>query len=184
MANIDVLKSIINRSFPENLTKEMLKINFDKIEEIRIKIGCPIILKMGVNEIILKYKVNSEEILNIIQSFCNNSIYTYQNQICNGFITIPGGHRVGISGSVVMKEARVSNISNIYSLNIRIAREVKGSSNNVLQYVLNTSQNTIYSTLIVSPPGARKNYNLKRFSPKDKQWYSRNKFSRIKCFCN
>ena len=51
-----------------------------------------------------------------------------------------------------MKDGKVSNISNIYSLNIRIAKEIEGSSSSILQYVLNVPQNTIYNTLIVSPP--------------------------------
>lgn len=163
-----MLKSIIIRSFPEILTKEIEKINFEKIEEIRIRVGSPVILRTGCNEIILKYIVNSEEILNILQNFCSNSIYTYQNQICNGFVTIPGGHRVGISGTVVIKDNKVSNISNIYSLNIRIAHMVKGSSNNLLQYIINFEQNTIYNTLIVSPPGARQNNSFKGLGRKDK----------------
>lgn len=154
----------ICRNFPEGLVRALRSVNFDKVEEIRIRAEKPVILKIGINEIIIKYNVNTEEIINILQNFCSNSIYTYQNQICNGFITIPGGHRVGISGTVVMKDGKVSNISNIYSLNIRIAREVKGSSNGILQYILNIPQNTVFNTLIVSPPRSRKNNNYKRFS--------------------
>ena len=145
-------KYFICRNFPNDLVRKMDGVNFEKIEEIRIRAENPVILKMGANEIVIKYKVTTEEIIGILQNFCSNSIYTYQNQICNGFITISGGHRVGISGNVVMKDGKVSNISNIYSLNIRIAKEIKGSSNSILQYVLNIPQNTIYNTLIVSSP--------------------------------
>ena len=152
MSSIELLKSIIFKSFPSNLVQAFNNVNFEKIEEIRIRANSPAIIKIGATDIVLKYKTNSEEILNMLQFFCNNSIYTYQNQICNGFVTIPGGHRIGISGTVVMKEGKVSNISNVYSLNIRIAREVKGCSNSVLQYVLNIPENTINNCLIVSPP--------------------------------
>ena len=156
MNNTEILKNIIYRSFPNELVQAMSNLNFEKIEEIRLRAEKPVIIKLGINEIILKYIAKTEEILNILQNFCNNSIYTYQNQICNGFVTIPGGNRVGIGGTVVIKDGRVSNISNIYSLNIRVAREIKGCSNNILQYILNTEKNTIYNTLIVSPPGAGK----------------------------
>ena len=146
------IKNTVYRNFPEGLVNALSGVNFEKIEEIRIRAEKPVIVKLGLNEIVLKYIVHIDEILSILQNFCSNSIYTYQNQICNGFITIPGGHRVGIGGTVVMKDGRVSNISNIYSLNIRIAKEIKGCSNNILHYVLNIAQNTIYNTLIVSVP--------------------------------
>lgn len=140
------------KAFPIQLIKCMENINLEKVEEIRIRVNNPVILRTSGNEFVLKCTINSEEILNILQHFCNNSIYTYQNQICNGFITITGGHRVGISGSVVIKDGRVSNISNIFSLNIRIAKQIDNCSNSILQYVLNTAQNSIFNTLIVSPP--------------------------------
>lgn len=152
MSDINAFKFFLFKCIPAELVQAINNINFEKVEEIRIRANNPVILKLGMNEIVLKYRIHVEEVLNILQNFCSNSIYTYQNQICNGFITIPGGHRVGIGGTVVIKDGKVSNISNIYSLNIRIAKEIKGSSNNILQYILNVPQNTIYNTLIVSPP--------------------------------
>lgn len=152
MNSVIKCNNTIYRNFPEGLVNVLKVVNYEKIEEIRIRAERPVIVKLGLSEIVLKYIIHTDEILSILQSFCSNSIYTYQNQICSGYITIPGGHRVGISGTVVMKDGKVSNISNIYSLNIRIAREVKGSSNCILQYVLNIPENTIYNTLIVSPP--------------------------------
>lgn len=74
----------------------------------------------------------------------------------NGFVTIKGGHRVGITGSAVMEDEKIININYIYSLNFRIAREVIGCSKRVLKEVLNLEENNIYNTLIVSSPGAGK----------------------------
>ncbi len=54
-----------------------------------------------------------------------------------------------------MDEGKVVNINYISSLNFRIAKQIIGCSNKILEYVLNTENNTIYNTLIVSPPGAR-----------------------------
>lgn len=152
----DLLKIIISKSFPSELVQAMGSVNLEKIEEIRIRVNQPVILKIGLSEIVLKYKINTDEILNILQNFCSNSIYTYQNQICGGFLTIPGGHRVGVSGSVVIKDGKVTNITNLYSLNIRIAKQIKDCSIPLLQYIIDTSKNTVFNTLIVSPPGAGK----------------------------
>lgn len=166
MKKIEILKLVICKSFPDGLVQSMENVNFEKIEEIRIRVDKPVILKMGINEIILKYKVNTDEILNILQSFCSNSIYTYQNQICGGFITIPGGHRVGISGTVVVKDGKVTNITNLYSLNIRIAKEIPNCSMPVLQHIIDISKNSIFNTLIVSPPGAGKTTMLRDLTNK------------------
>lgn len=146
----------ILKCLPIQLAKLILEHNIQKLEEIRIRANKPVILKLGQVEIVLNYTITTNEIIGILQNICNNSIYTYQNQICNGFITLPGGNRVGIAGNVVIKDGQVSNISYIYSLNFRISHQINGASDNILKYVLDTENNTIFNTLIVSPPGAGK----------------------------
>ena len=68
--------------------------NIEKLEEIRLRTNRSILLKIGQEEIKIEQVVGTKEILEILQRICDNSIYTYQSQICNGFITIKGGHRV------------------------------------------------------------------------------------------
>ncbi len=126
------------------------------IEEIRIRNSKPIILKLNNSEKIINYIVQTEDVLNILQSVCENSIYSYQNQICEGFITIKGGHRIGITGSAVIENNQVKNLNYISNLNFRIARQIIGCSNNIIKEIINQEENTIYNTLIVSPPGAGK----------------------------
>ena len=87
-----------------------------------------------------------------------------------------GGHRVGITGNVVMKDGKVSNINYVSSLNIRIAKQILGASNRVIKYVINEEENTVYSTLILSAPGMRKDYNFKGFDKETKQWNRTNRF--------
>lgn len=82
----------------------------------------------------------------------------------------------GISGSVVLVDGKVSNINYISSLNFRIAKQMIGASNRILKYVLNIEENTVYNTLIISPPGARKNNNASRFNSKNKLWNGANSF--------
>lgn len=139
-----------------NLIKEYTQILDNNLEEIRFRIGQPIILKYSNKDIVLEYKTTSNDLLEILEKICENSIYSYQNQICNGYITIIGGHRVGIVGSVVMQDGKIVNINNISSLNFRIARQVLNCSNELLKYIINFSDNSIYNTLIVSPPGVGK----------------------------
>ena len=87
----------ILRYFPkgiENVISEYIKLNNTVIEEIRLRAEKPVIIKHTKGEDILKITVSINEILETLQHICDNSIYTYQNQICNGYITIKGGHRI------------------------------------------------------------------------------------------
>ena len=89
-----------------------------------------------------------------MQKITENSLYSYQKQISEGYITLKGGHRVGISGNVVMENEKVININYIYSLNFRIANEIIGTSNEVFKKIYNNGN--ILNSLILSPPGAGK----------------------------
>lgn len=156
----------ISRKIDEFLLSENINVNL--LEEIRIRTNRPILLKIGDRESKIDHIITAEEILEILQHICDNSIYAYQNQICKGFITMQGGHRVGITGNVAVKDGKVSNINYVSSLNFRVAKQIIGASNKIIKYIINESENNIYSTLIVSPPGARKNHNIKRFNKKTK----------------
>lgn len=132
-------------------------INKDKIEqlqEIRVRADRQAILKYDDGEEITNYIPQEKGLLNILQMICENSIYSYQNQIINGFITLYGGHRVGITGNIAMKDGKISNINYISSLNFRIAKEIIGISNSIIEEI--AMNNDINSTLIVSKPGCGK----------------------------
>ena len=148
--------------FPQEISKEIeeyFKHEAEEknktIEEIRLRADKPLILKFNKQEVIFKNIITQEMILKTLQKVCDNSIYSFQNQIREGFITVKGGHRIGITGNCVIEDGKVSNINYVSSLNFRIAKQIKGSSNRLLQYVLNLENNTIYTTLMISPPGVR-----------------------------
>ena len=144
--------------FPNYIKQELYNcINNNKeklLEEIRIRVNKPIILKFNDGPQKINYNIQTEDILKIMQFITENSIYSYQKQICEGFITLKGGHRVGISGNVVTENEKVININYIYSLNFRIAKEIIGASNSILDSVYKNGK--VYNTLIISPPGAGK----------------------------
>ena len=109
-------------------------------------------------------RIRYDDILQTLQIMCDNSIYSYQHEIRSGNITIKGGHRVGISGNCVIENGKVININYISSINFRIAKQILGCGSKALQYILKIPENTIYNTLIISPPGARKNHFIKRYN--------------------
>ena len=128
----------------------------DELQEIRIRIDRPLILKLRDKELIVEYKITQNEILQIVERLCENSIYAYKKQLCEGYITIRGGHRVGITGTVVVENGEIINMKYITSLNFRIAREVLNCSNRIIGQVIDTKNQNIFNTLIVSPPGKGK----------------------------
>ncbi len=73
------------------------------------------------------------------------------DDITKGFITLRGGHRVGIVGKAIVESGQVKNIKHISSLNIRISREIIGCSDKILDHII-SSNNQVNNTLIISPP--------------------------------
>lgn len=138
-----------------NLFKENSKI-IDEMQEIRFRTNRPILLKLREKDLILQYNISQSEILQILERLCENSIYAYKNQICEGFITIKGGHRIGLTGSCVIENGKITNIKYISSLNFRIAREILNCSTRVLREIIDIENKTIYNTIIVAPPGKGK----------------------------
>ncbi len=161
------IKEEILRYFPSNIyslldnTINQNRQVAEELQEIRIRSNRPILLKLRRTTILIEYNVSGTEILQTVERLCNNSIYAYKNQICDGFLTIKGGHRVGITGTAVTENNNVINLKYITSLNFRIARQVIGCSNKILNEILDMENKTIYTTLIVSPPGMGKTTMLR-----------------------
>lgn len=106
--------------------------------------------------------ISQNDILETMKILCNFSIYSYQNQIKEGFITLKGGHRVGISGTAVINNNEIINISDISSINFRISREVFGCSDRIFdKFGLK-----IGGTLIIGPPSSGKTTILRDIARK------------------
>lgn len=142
------------RILPKNISTLFDTNMINTLQEIRIRVGKRAIIKYDCFEKESNFIPSEREMIDILQRLCDNSIYSFQNQISQGFITLIGGHRVGISGSVAIKDGIVNNINYISALNFRIAKEVIGVSNKIIKYVL--INNEVQNTLIVSKPGMGK----------------------------
>lgn len=134
----------------------------ENTEEIRLRVNSPLsIYSLGEDFFILKdgiisssskdaIVVSFEQINRTFQILSNYSIYALSEELKNGFITIKGGHRVGIGGKIVYSSFGIESIKNISSLNFRIAREKYGISDNLLKYLVDEGE--FLNTLIISPP--------------------------------
>lgn len=98
------------------------------------------------------YLVSAADMKRTLQLMSNCSIYSLEEELRQGFITLPGGHRVGLAGKVVLEGGRVRALKYITGLNVRVARELPGVADKVMPYVINREEGNLYHTLIVSPP--------------------------------
>lgn len=134
-----------------------------RVEEIRLRNGCPLSISLDGKDYFISsdkgitnysqhaYFIQTEDLNNTFQLITNHSIYAFSEDIRKGYITVTGGHRVGIGGKVIYTNSGIDFINSISSLNIRIARQKKGVSDHIISYLLDRNKN-IYNTLIISPP--------------------------------
>jgi stage III sporulation protein AA len=121
-----------------------------KLQEIRLKCNKPVMLNVDNKEVILNYITNQNEINNIFNKISNFSVYAFEEDIKQGFITIRGGHRIGVTGHWVNDDGAIKSLKSVFSINIRIAREIIGCSNGLLPHVVKGDK--VYNTILVSPP--------------------------------
>ena len=137
-----------------------LKLEFDYLQEIRLREKKPLILLYHDVEIIpgtkkdRPYLVTREDIQEMLEYISHYSLYAHEQDMKKGFITISGGHRAGLAGEVIVENGQVKNLRNVSSINLRLSHEIIGCADTVIPYI--TKQRNIYHTLIVSPPGCGK----------------------------
>jgi len=160
-----MLKNIL----PNQLYELIKNVNLEHINEIRLRVGSPIILlgnklaylsKNGVvinkDEALVCHQHLIDEILQIIS---NSSLYAINDQLIQGYVTVDGV-RVGIAGELVVVNGQIKTVKNISSLNIRIPHLIKNCSLPIYNYLAN---GWVMNTLIISPPGAGKTTFLRDF---------------------
>ena len=150
----------------EGIWNEIQK-HLEKITEIRIRAEQPILVYMNQKEVSIDQngnfiyvpekgvKFSYHELQKLVDFWCMDSRYAFQNEIKRGFLTIQGGHRIGVCGETVSDEkGYVQSIKYISAINIRVAHEVKHAADQVMKYMYTDS--AIENTLIISPPGCGK----------------------------
>ena len=154
--------------FPTSIRPRMRKINWDGLEEIRVRIGWPVELIYGNhNEWLGNYdsmidRQCLDEMLNYITGY---SLYAMEEEMKQGYITFSGGHRIGITGHATYevlrdsREHKITNIVDIGGLNIRIAHERKGCAEKIVPYL--RKEDSIYNTFFFAAPGVGKTTYLR-----------------------
>lgn len=130
--------------------QQLLKEQEGQVEEIRLRIGRPVVLTLAAEKKTLPLTATPELIREVVNRATDYSLYAFQESIQQGFLTVSGGHRLGFCGSVVLKDGNVQGFREVSSLNIRLAAQHKG----VADFCI--SQTIRKDTLILSPPGCGK----------------------------
>lgn len=121
-------------------------------EEIRLRAGNPIAISTGQGERPLNGKpLSPQTIQDTVDRACEYSVHTFSSNISQGFITLPGGHRIGICGEAVWDGERIISFRSISSINIRVARQIKqAAGEEILQQIYRGGK--LASSLFFSPP--------------------------------
>lgn len=139
----------------------------ERIQEIRLRAGRPVVLYRNGRESFLTEKgeltedpglarrAEARELSEMLEHICHYSPYAFEEELRRGFVTVAGGHRVGVAGQAVLEaDGSIRTLKNIAFLNIRVSHEKKGAADGVLPKVYKGGR--LKSTLIISPPGCGK----------------------------
>ena len=137
----EYVKRILTKSLRQAL--EEGKLNWEDIQEIRLRVGQHARVLVGNQEETLPVRMERRDLLQILDFASNYSLHAYENELRQGFITIEGGHRVGVAGNV-------KSVKELSSMNIRVSHEVLACASRIFPYI--TYNKRLCHTLIVSPP--------------------------------
>lgn len=146
------VQTVLTRTIHSEISK--LRLDWNRMQEIRIRIDRPIYIQHKNKEYICNYVVKKRELSEMLEYISNYSMHAYENELRQGFITIEGGHRIGMTGQVLLEKGQVKNLKNISSINIRISHEVEHCADAILPYI--TEDENVCHTLIISPPRSGK----------------------------
>lgn len=154
--------------FPNSLKNVFSNVirDYEEVAEIRIRQNGPVLVRKEKEQFYLNEEgayimdankgicICSDEFAQLFSHICRHSVYAFEQELKNGYLTVEGGHRIGVVGQTVWENEQIKGIKNLSALNMRIAHERKGIADSVLPYIAEGAR--LRSTLLVSPPGCGK----------------------------
>jgi stage III sporulation protein AA len=163
MQGLDAILSAL----PRRLSREIERISETypdlsaRLSEIRVRAGRMASLTVFGKNIPLSLTFTEEELSDAVRAFCRGSVYAYSESLAEGYITLPGGYRVGVSGRAVLDSGRVIGVTDVTSLSIRVARYIPGAADAAIPVWERLGGRGL---LIYSPPGVGKTTMLRDLS--------------------
>ena len=125
-----------------------LQIDFEQLQEIRLRIQSPLLILYQNKEFYVRedgtlggnrenaYIISKNEIKETMEYISNYSLYAYEEEMKQGFITIQGGHRIGLAGKVIMEKDMIKSMKYISFINVRLSHQMKGCADGILPYMI------------------------------------------------
>ncbi|WP_139364975.1 stage III sporulation protein AA [Sutcliffiella halmapala] len=154
------MASVMN-VLPPNLARVIERLSpltLDRLEEIRVRINRPLELIVDGLPIFPSYIVSFDDGTHLLNKISKYSIYALEEELKRGYITITGGHRIGLSGKVITEKGKVKAIRDVSSYNIRIAKQKLGVAAPLLPYLY---EKRWLSTMLIGPPQTGKTTMLR-----------------------
>jgi len=161
------MPAAIDHLLPDRLSRIVSLLDrstLDMLEELRIRENRPLEVIFGGKYSFLSaaggltlsaeqaYKPDRDDCLKLLDLITNHSLYSFEEELRRGYITVRGGHRVGIAGRAVLDRGQVKLLRDISGFNIRLAREVRGAAEGIIRTLIDPAEGMIHHTLVVSPP--------------------------------
>lgn len=143
------MKQAVIPLLPDAIALLVAEQKAEGLEELRLRVGQPVQLRYGAREVELGKKAEPADLEEVLRRACRQSVYACSDTLKEGYLTVEGGHRIGVCGTGVLREGQVQTLRAPGSLSIRIARQVPGCADGLAPLLH-------CSALILGPPGSGK----------------------------
>lgn len=153
----------ICRLLPDEIGKAVKELDPDRVREISLRTGRPVAICADrlyfadKNRLTLSpagcMPISSAAMERTLERICHGSVYAMRDSLVRGFISLDGGHRAGVCGKTVIQKGEITHITDISSISIRIAHQIKGAADGVMSSITSPR---LQNTLIISPPACGK----------------------------
>ncbi len=165
----EVMWADMTRWFGDDIRSILLGLKgvaFHEIEELRLRVSQPLLVRTSDMDLFISqegkvtspnkaYVLKKEDLACALERMTHSSVYAAEEDLKQGFLTLPGGNRVGVTGEAVLQYGQVQTMKHISSLNVRLARDIPGRSLKILPLLIN-EDGSVCHTLLISSPRAGK----------------------------
>ncbi len=131
------------------------------ISEIRLRQGMSLAVTTRGKSILTPIKCTYEDLLYTVRALCGNSLYSHSETIKEGYICTDGGIRAGVCGRAIIEGARITAVTDINSISIRIPHRIPGAADGICKLVMSDG---FRGMIIYSPPGEGKTTALRELT--------------------
>ncbi len=138
----------------------------EEIQEIRLRNDTPVTVSLpGGQRYLTRHGLSAaaqsgvfycsrRQVEECFLSFCGRSVYAHQWELGQGYVAVPGGIRVGVAGTAVLRDGAVYAVQQVTALCVRLPRRVAGCARPLAARLL--EGDTPANTLLVGPPACGK----------------------------